>query len=260
MGGDMAHTFNVSTATGILAAAAGAKVAKHGNRSASSKSGRADVLAALGMRIHLTPEQVAHSIQQCGFGFMFAQAFHPAMKYVGPTRSEIGIRTVFNTLGPLTNPAHTRYQVLGVPDRSLLRKMGEVLLYMGSRRALIVHGADGLDELSLSAPSYVCEVDAHDGIREYTITPEELGLTRTSDVSAIRGGEPAQNASMLRDLFYSYSEHPVTQVVCLNTAAALLVSGLVSSLKDGVKLAQDTIRSGKGKETLLAAIECSQAS
>src|SRR6202049_472075 len=145
-GGDGSGTFNVSTGAGILAAAAGAFVAKHGNRSATSLCGSADVLEALGARIDLGPEQVANCVQEVGFGFMFAPTYHPAMKYVGPTRREIGIRTVFNILGPLTNPAHTNYQALGVADASLLRKMGEALLYLGSQHALIVHGEDGIDE------------------------------------------------------------------------------------------------------------------
>src|SRR5215472_6067633 len=159
-GGDGAGTFNVSTAAGIVAAAAGAHVAKHGNRSATSRCGSADVLEALGARIDLGPEQVALCVQQVGFGFMYAPAYHPAMKHVGPTRREIGIRTVFNILGPLTNPARTPYQVLGVPDATLLRKMGETLLHMGCRHALLVHGEDGLDECSISAPTLVCEVRA----------------------------------------------------------------------------------------------------
>src|SRR6266849_4196399 len=154
-GGDSAGTFNVSTAAGILVAAAGAAVAKHGNRSATSKCGSADVLEALGVKIDLRPAQTARSIQECGFGFMFAPAYHPAMKHVAPTRREIGIRTVFNILGPLTNPAHTPHQVLGVPDSSLMHKMGEVLLHLGCRHALIVHGEDGLDECSISAPTRI---------------------------------------------------------------------------------------------------------
>src|SRR5947209_1944953 len=157
-GGDNAGTFNVSTGAGIVAAAAGAVIAKHGNRSATSRCGSADVLEALGARIDLGPEALAHCIRACGFGFMFAPAYHPAMKYVAPVRSQIGIRTVFNILGPLTNPAHTQYQVLGVADGSLVRKMAEALLRLGCRHALIVHGEDGLDECSLAAPTRICEV------------------------------------------------------------------------------------------------------
>src|SRR5436309_10684568 len=237
-GGDSAGTFNVSTAAGIVAAAAGAAVAKHGNRSATSKCGSADVLEALGVKIDLGPAQTARSIQECGFGFMFAPAYHPAMKHVGPTRREIGIRTVFNILGPLTNPAHTRYQVLGVADGSLLRKMGEVLLRMGCQHALIIHGEDGIDECSLSAPTRVCEVRHGQELREYTITPEDVGLTRVSDRQPFQGGDPAYNAELLRGLLNSYTDSPATDMLCLNAGAALLANEQADSLQDGVKLAR----------------------
>lgn len=257
-GGDGAGTFNVSTAAGILAAAAGASVAKHGNRSATSRCGSADVLEALGMRIDLGPEQVAACVQQTGFGFMFAPAYHPAMKHVGPTRGQIGIRTVFNILGPLTNPAHTRYQVLGVADGSLLRKMGEVLLHLGCRHALIVHGEDGIDECSLAAPTRICEVRNGQELREYTITPEEVGLTRITDRQPLQGGDPAYNASLLRELLSSYTDSPTTDMLCLNTGAALLASERVSSLADGVKLARATLHEGKAKQKLADVIVSSQ--
>src|SRR5438045_2182036 len=223
-GGDRAGTFNVSTAAGIVAAAAGASVAKHGNRSATSCCGSADVLEALGVRIDLGPEQVAQSVHEVGFGFMFAPDYHPAMKHVGPARREIGIQKVFNILGPLTNPAHTHYQVLGVPDASLLRKMGEVLLRLGSEHALIVYGEDGIDECSLSAPTRICEVQKGQPLREFTITPEELGLPRIADRRLFQGGDPAYNAKMLRDMLASYSDAPATHMLCLNTGAALLAS------------------------------------
>ncbi len=223
-GGDGAGTFNVSTAAGIVAAAAGAHVAKHGNRSATSRCGSADVLEALGARIDLGPEQVANCVLQVGFGFMFAPAFHPAMKHVGPARREIGIRTVFNILGPLTNPAHTPYQVLGVADGSLLRKMGEVLLHMGCQHALIIHGEDGIDECSLSAPTRVCEVRHGEELREYTITPEQVGLSRASDPKALQGGDPAYNADLLRDLLDGKANGPAADMLCLNAGAALLAS------------------------------------
>ncbi|HZO72475.1 MAG TPA: anthranilate phosphoribosyltransferase [Ktedonobacteraceae bacterium] len=258
-GGDGAGTFNFSTAAGILAAAAGAAIAKHGNRSATSRCGSADVLEALGVRIDLGPEQVARCVQEVGFGFMFAQAYHPAMKYVGPTRREIGIRTVFNILGPLTNPAHARYQMLGVADSSLLRKMGEVLLLLGCRHALIVHGEDGIDECSLSAPTRICEVRHGQELREYTITPEQVGLTSHSDPQAFKGGDPAHNAAMLRDLLGSSVDTPTTQMLCLNAGAALLASEQVASLADGVKLARATLREGKAIDKLEDVIACSQA-
>jgi len=258
-GGDNAGTFNVSTATGILAAAAGARVAKHGNRSATSRCGSADVLEALGMKIDLGPDPLARCIQESGFGFMFAPAYHPAMKHVGPTRREIGIRTVFNILGPLTNPARTPYQVLGVPDPTLLRKMGEVLLHMGCHHALLVHGADGLDECSITAPTLVCEVRAGEALREYTITPEEVGLPRANNRQDIQGGDPTHNAAMLRELLSTYIDTPATHMLCFNTGAALLACDLVSSLPEGVKLAQATLKEGKAKAKLTEIIECSQA-
>ena len=258
-GGDGAGTFNVSTAAGIVAAASGASVAKHGNRSATSRCGSADVLEALGARIDLGPEQVANCVQEVGFGFMFAPAFHPAMKHVGPTRREIGIRTVFNILGPLTNPAHTRYQVLGVADGTLLRKMGEVLLHLGCQHALIIHGEDGIDECSLSAPTRICEVRGGQELREYTITPEEVGLTRVSDKQAFQGGDPAHNAHMLRTMLSEYTDDPATDMLCLNTGAALLASEQVDSLQDGVKLARTTLREGKARQKLADVIACSRA-
>jgi anthranilate phosphoribosyltransferase len=258
-GGDGAGTFNISTGAGMLAAAAGATVAKHGNRSATSQCGSADVLEALGVSIDLGPEQVAHCVKEVGFGFMFAQVYHPAMKHVGPTRREIGIRTIFNILGPLTNPAHTRYQVLGVPDPALMRKMGEVLLRLGSQHALIVYGEDGIDECSLAAPTRICEVRRGQELREYTITPEEVGLPRITDPQALQGGDAAHNASILHALFSTYSDTPATHMLCLNAGAALLANDQVSSLQDGIKLARATLRAGKAKQKLADIIACSQA-
>jgi anthranilate phosphoribosyltransferase len=257
-GGDGAGTFNVSTAAGILAAAAGASVAKHGNRSATSRCGSADVLEALGAKIDLGPEQVARCVREVGFGFMFAPAYHPAMKHVGPVRREIGIRTVFNILGPLTNPAHTRYQLLGVADASLLRKMGEALQRLGCQHALIIHGEDGIDECSLSAPTRICEVRHGQELREYSITPEEVGLARASDRNVFQGGDPAYNAELLRDLLSKYREHPAADMLCLNAGAALLANEQVSSLCEGVKLARETLREGKAKQKLDDVIACSQ--
>ncbi|HVB73085.1 MAG TPA: anthranilate phosphoribosyltransferase [Ktedonobacteraceae bacterium] len=258
-GGDGSGTFNVSTGAGILAAAAGASVAKHGNRSATSRCGSADVLEALGARIDLGPEQVARCVQEVGFGFMFAPAYHPAMKHVGPTRREIGIRTVFNILGPLTNPAHTQYQALGVADGSLLRKMGEVLLHLGCKHALIIHGEDGIDECSLSAPTRICEVRSGQALREYTITPEEVGLTRISDRSAIQGGDPAFNAALLKDLLSGQVNGAASDMLCLNTGAALLANEQVASLSEGVKLARATLQEGKARRKLEDVVACSHA-
>ena len=257
-GGDGSGTFNVSTAAGIVAAAAGASVAKHGNRSATSRCGSADVLEALGARIDLGPEQVANCVKDVGFGFMYAPAYHPAMKHVGPTRREIGIRTVFNILGPLTNPAHARYQVLGVADSTLLRKMGQVLLHLGCQHALIIHGEDGIDECSLSAPTRVCEVRNGQELREYTITPEEVGMTRISERKTLQGGDPAHNAHMLRTMLNEYTDDPATDMLCLNAGAALLANEQVESLHDGVKLARTTLRDGKARKKLADVIACSR--
>jgi anthranilate phosphoribosyltransferase len=258
-GGDGSGTFNVSTAAGIVAAAAGASIAKHGNRSATSRCGSADVLEALGAKIDLGPEQVSRCVQEVGFGFMFAPTYHPAMKHVGPTRREIGIRTVFNILGPLTNPAHTRYQVLGVADGSLLRKMGEVLLHLGCHHALIVHGEDGIDECSLNAPTRICEVRSGQELREYTITPEQVGLTSITDRQPFQGGDPAYNASMLRELLSDYIDTPATDMLCLNAGAALLANERVSSLADGVQLARATLREGKARRKLADVVAATQS-
>ncbi len=258
-GGDGSGTFNVSTGAGILAAAAGAAVAKHGNRSATSKCGSADVLEALGARIDLGPEQVALCVQKVGFGFMFAPAYHPAMKHVGPTRSQIGIRTIFNILGPLTNPARTPYQVLGVPDPSLLRKMGEVLIRMGCKHALIIHGEDGIDECSLAAPTRVCEVRQGAELREYIITPESVGLTRVSDRQALQGSDPVYNATLLRRLLSEDTAEPAADMLCLNAGAALFANEQVDSLTEGVKLARATLREGKAGRKLDEVIACSNA-
>ncbi len=259
-GGDGAGTFNVSTGAGILAAAAGAAVAKHGNRSATSRCGSADVLEALGARIDLGPEQVAYCVQEVGFGFMFAPAYHPAMKHVGPARREIGIRTVFNILGPLTNPAHTRYQVLGVADGSLLSKMGEVLLHLGCKHALIIHGEDGIDEFSLSAPTRVCEVRRGEELREFTITPEEAGLTRVTDRRFFEGSDPVYNANLLKELLDGQADNPAADMLCLNAGAALLANERVTSLADGVKLARATLREGKARRKLEEVVACTRTS
>ncbi len=258
-GGDGSGTINISTAAGIIAAAAGATIAKHGNRSATSKSGSADVLETLGMKIDLGPEALAQSIENCGFGFMFAQTYHPAMKYVGAARREIGIRTAFNILGPLTNPAHTPYQVLGVADKSLLRKMGAVLLHMGCQHALIVHSEDGLDECSLSAPTHICEVRAGQEMLEYIITPEEVGLTSVTNKQHFQGGDPVYNATILREILSTYSATPATDMICLNAAAALMANEQVASFREGIKLAQATLQEGKAKRKLAEVIEFSQA-
>jgi anthranilate phosphoribosyltransferase len=249
-GGDASGTFNVSTAAGLLVAALGQPVAKHGNRAATSKCGSADVLEALGVRLELGPEQVAACVERVGFGFMFAPAYHPAMKHVGPTRREIGIRTVFNILGPLTNPAGARYQVLGVADAKLLRLMAEVLLRLGCERALVVHGEDGVDELSLAAPTRVFEVRGREGeIREYSVTPDELGLV-VSAREAVLGGDAAANAETMRRVLGGEQRGAVADMVALNAAAALYVAGRADSLADGVRQAGEGLKSAAALPTL----------
>jgi anthranilate phosphoribosyltransferase len=261
-GGDAAGTFNVSTAAGLVVAALGQPVAKHGNRAASSRCGSADVLEALGVKLELGPEQVAACVERVGFGFMFAPAYHPAMRHVGPTRSQIGIRTVFNILGPLTNPAGAQYQMLGVADPKLLRLMGEALLRLGTTRALIVHGTDGLDEISLSAPTRVVEVRGDRGdLLEYAITPEELGLPiRPRD--EVLGGDAQQNAAEMRRLLAGEDRGALADMVALNAGAALYVTGRAQSIADGSRLASDALQSGRALPTLdaLAAMSRSLAS
>jgi anthranilate phosphoribosyltransferase len=257
-GGDGAGTFNISTTAALVVAACGQPVAKHGNRAATSRCGSADVLEALGVKIELKPEQVARCVAEAGFGFMFAPAYHPAMKHVGPTRREIGIRTVFNILGPLTNPAGASYQVLGVPDASLVRKMGEALLHLGCKHALIVYGEDGIDEVSLSAPTLVCEVLGSKGdLREYRVTPEDVGLTRQSR-DAVVGGDAAFNAGLLRDTLAGKLTDAHADMVSLNAGAALVACERVETLAEGVQLAQETLRSGRAMQTLEEAAALSQ--
>jgi len=249
-GGDASGTFNVSTAAGLLVAALGQPVAKHGNRAATSRCGSADVLEALGVKLELGPEQVARCIEQVGFGFMYAPTYHPAMRHVGPTRREIGVRTVFNILGPLTNPAGARYQVLGVPDPKLLPLMAEALLRLGCARALVVYGTDGVDELSLSAPTNVCEVDGVAGeLREYTIMPNQFGLTEQPR-EAVLGGDAQQNADLLRNVLGGQTTGAPADIVALNAGAALYVAGRASSIADGLGQAQTALQSGRASATV----------
>jgi anthranilate phosphoribosyltransferase len=258
-GGDAAGTFNVSTAAGLLAAAMGQPVAKHGNRAATSRCGSADVLEALGVKLELGPEEVAACVEQVGFGFMFAPTYHPAMRHVGPTRREIGIRTVFNILGPLTNPAGARYQVLGVADPSLLALMGQVLLRLGCERALVVHGEDGVDEISLSAPTRVVEVRGREGeVIEYSISPEDLGLERR-DREAVRGSDAQQNATMLRETLRGEQHGAIADMVALNAGAALYATGRADSPRDGVRQASAALALGKAATTLDALVAMTRA-
>ena len=246
-GGDRSLSFNISTVAAIVAAAAGARVAKHGNRAASSACGSADVLEALGVKIELGPDAVATCIEEVGVGFMFAPRFHPAMRHAGPVRREIGIRTIFNVLGPLANPAGVRRQLLGVPSVSLGARMIEVLRELGAEHALVVHGGDGLDEISPSGPTRTWEL--RDGsIREGEITPESAGLDRTAGDS-VKGGDSVVNAAIARRVLSGERSGPRTAVL-LNAGAACVVAGLAVDLREGVARAARAIDEGAAAATL----------
>ena len=246
-GGDGASTINISTAAAIVAAAAGAGVAKHGNRAVSSASGSADVLEALGFQLEQPPERIAQSIDELGFGFMFAPAHHPAMRHAAPVRRELAARTVFNVLGPLTNPAGARAQVIGVYSRPLVRTLAEVLVQLGVRRAYVVHGAHGIDELSPPGPNDVCEVV--DGeIRERVIDPIDLGIQRCDPVE-LRGGSPAENAAAIREVFGG-ANGGRRDAILLNAAGAIAASGHAEDLLEGLELARLAVDSGAAAERL----------
>ncbi len=242
-GGDGKNTFNISTAVAFVAVAAGIPVAKHGNRAVSSACGSADVLEALGVKVTLKPEQVERCIERVGVGFLFAPLFHSAMKYTVGPRRELGFRTIFNILGPLTNPAKTDYQLLGVFDRELLPVFAKVLAKLGVKRALIVHGADGIDELSLSGVNHVFEVREGRVYDFYTLTPEEVGIPR-APLAALRGGSAKENAVLIRRIL-SGEKGPQRNVVLLNSGAALYTSGQVESIAVGAKKAAEVIDSGR---------------
>jgi anthranilate phosphoribosyltransferase len=245
-GGDGLATFNISTLSAIVAASCGAKVAKHGNRAASSLCGSADVLEQLGVKIDLGPEAVARCVEEAGIGFLFAPVFHPSFRYAAVPRRELGTRTVFNILGPLCNPAGARYQSLGVADGSLAGKMADVLLRLGVERAIVFHSTDGMDELSISSPSLVIEIDG--GRKEYQLDPSELGLKR-APVEAVRGGGPEQNARIARELLAG-GDGPRRDVLLLNAAAALRAAGLARDWKEGMRTAADAIDRGRAAATL----------
>ena len=246
-GGDGAHTFNISTTAALVAAGAGITVAKHGNRSVSSKSGSADVLAALGVKIDLEPDHVADCIDEVGVGFLFAPLYHGAMKYCAEPRRELGIRTVLNILGPLANPAGATHQVLGVYDAKLTETLGRVLLELGTQHCVVIHGMDGLDEITLSERTQVSEGKAG-VVTSRFIAPEEFGLRRVARKEIV-GGTPAENARITLDVLRG-KKGPQRDIVCLNAAAAMLVGGKAKTLQDGVGLAQRTIDSGAAAETL----------
>lgn len=253
-GGDSSGSFNISTTCAFVVAGAGVKVAKHGNRAMSSGSGSADVLEALGARVDLGPSGVERCLNETGFGFMFAQRFHPSMKFAAGPRREIGIRTVFNILGPLTNPAGARAQMIGVADPAVAPKMARVLALLGSDRALVVHGGGGLDEISLAGESRVWELRRGE-VREYTVAAEEIGLSNV-DAESIRVDGADQSAAVLRDVL-SGSRTPARQVVLANAAAALLAADRVESLSEGVDLAAQSIDSGSAAGVMKAFVDLS---
>ncbi|MCY9694017.1 anthranilate phosphoribosyltransferase [Paenibacillus alginolyticus] len=246
-GGDGAETFNISTTAAIVASAGGIRVAKHGNRAMSSKSGSADVLEALGVKITLSGEQAAKCLDRTGICFMFAQAYHQSMKHVAAPRRELGFRTVFNLLGPLTNPAGADRQVLGVFDSTKTELIAQALQALGLKRALVVASEDGLDEFSISAPTKVTELKA-DTIRTYLITPDELGL-RSHSIKDVAGGDAILNAEIIRHIFAG-EKGPYRDIVLANAAACFYVTGQVGTLQQGVKLAADVIDSGRAEQKL----------
>jgi anthranilate phosphoribosyltransferase len=255
-GGDGAGTINISTAAALVAAAAGAGVAKHGNRAVSSASGSADVLEALGFRLELPPARIEQSIDELGFGFLFAPTHHPAMRHAAPVRRELATRTVFNVLGPLTNPAGARAQVVGVYAPALVRTIAEVLAQLGARRAFVVHGAGGIDELSPAGPNLVSEVV--DGeVREREIDPLELGVPRC-DPDELRGGSPEENAAAIRAVFEGESGGRRSAVL-LNAAGAIAAAGHGRDLREGLGLAKDALDSGAAARRLEELIRFSQA-
>src|SRR5438309_5706097 len=251
-GGDASGTFNISTATAIVVAGAGVRVAKHGNRSVTSKCGSADVVEALGINITLPPARVAECLEAVGIAFLFAPSMHSAMKYVQPARRDLRLRTVFNLLGPLCNPAHASAQVVGVYSSSLVEKLARALQMLGLNRALVVHGKDGLDEITITGPTHVAEVRNGD-IRAYDITPEEFGL-RSAPISAIQGGDTKANAEIIRRILDG-ERSARRDVVLLNSAAALVVAGRADGISQAMPLAAESLDSGKAREKMTKLVE-----
>jgi anthranilate phosphoribosyltransferase len=255
-GGDGARTLNISTAAALVAAAAGAGVAKHGNRAVSSASGSADVLEALGFELEQEPERIARSIDELGFGFMFAPTHHPAMRHAAPVRRELGTRTIFNVLGPLTNPARARAQIVGVYSPELVPTIAEVLANLGARRAFVVHGAGGIDELSPAGPNLVCEV-AEGRVRRREIDPLELGVERCSP-GALRGGSPGENAAAIRDVFTG-RRGGQRSAILLNAGGAIAAAGHAEDLREGFELARSAVDSGAATARLDELVAFSRA-
>ena len=247
-GGDKSNSFNISTTSAFVAAAAGVKVAKHGNRAASSKSGAADVLEKLGLNLMLEKEKSLEMLEKLNFCFLFAVKYHAAMKYVAPVRKTLGIRTIFNILGPLTNPAKANMQVLGVYSKELVNPMSRVLSNIGVKRGMTVFGMDGLDEISASDKTYVCEF--RDGwFKEYEIEPEDFGYKKC-DKSELEGGTPEENAEITRNILNGTLRDGKRNAVCLNAGAAIYVAGKADSIAEGIKIAEETIDSGKAIERM----------
>lgn len=252
-GGDGSNSFNISTTSSLVIAAGGVPVAKHGNRAASSKSGAADVLEALGVKITLTPERSAEILKKINICFLFAQNYHIAMKYVAPIRKELGIRTVFNILGPLSNPAGANMELMGVYDQSLVEPLAQVMANLGVDRGMVVYGQDSLDEISMCAPTSVCEI--RDGkFTSYEITPEQFGYERC-EKGALTGGTPAENAEITKAILKGEEKGPKRQAVCLNAGAALYIAGKAASIEEGVKLAESLIDSGAALKKLEEFVE-----
>lgn len=254
-GGDASHTFNISTTSAFVTTAAGARVAKHGGRSVSSQSGSADVLEALGVNLNQTPRQVAQCIDKIGLGFMFAPNYHSAMKHAAPVRRELGIKTLFNILGPLTNPAGARNQVLGVFNADLVSTLAHVLQQLGSQHVMVVHGTDGLDEITISGETTIGELK-HGKVNIYTIKPEDFGL-KTAPISTIRVADSAQAKKMLLSVLENEAG-PARDIVLLNAGAAIYVSGLADSVEDGINKAQLAIANGTALRKLHELIAFSQ--
>jgi len=247
-GGDGANSFNISTTSSLVIAAAGVPVAKHGNRAASSKSGAADVLEALGVKIDLSPEQSAELLKKINLCFLFAQNYHIAMKYVAPIRRELGIRTVFNILGPLSNPAGANMELMGVYEEALVEPLAQVMAKLGVTRGMVVFGQDKLDEISMSAPTSVCEI--RDGwFQSYEITPEQFGYPRCSK-EELTGGTPQENAAITRAILNGTERGPKRCAVCLNAGASLYITGTAETIEAGVRMAEELIDSGRALEKL----------
>ncbi|MBP5154326.1 MAG: anthranilate phosphoribosyltransferase [Lachnospiraceae bacterium] len=254
-GGDNAHSFNISTTAALVAAAGGVKVAKHGNRAASSRSGTADCLEALGVNISQSPEKCRELLKEAGMCFFFAQKYHTSMKYVGSIRRELGFRTVFNILGPLTNPASPKTQLLGVYDGYLVDTLAQVLIDLGVQRGMVVYGQDKLDEISLSAPTTVCEF-RNGWMKHYVIAPEDFGFVRCAK-SDLEGGTPAENAALTRQILDGTERGPKRDAVLMNAGAALYLNGKAASMAEGITLAAQLIDSGAAAATLEKLIEVS---